>query len=95
MINRIKGVFSSTVPRREVLEKEISKLGAKKLFKKTQAAFLKAHVTETSSYNKAMKELALLDLRLQDAVDEYNRFVAKEDACQKAFERLNGLDKQT
>lgn len=94
MINKIKGMCKTTTPKREVLEKEILGLQSKKLAKVIQASFLKKDSPENSwRYDNAMKELALLDLKLQDTVEEYNRFVAKEDAIQKAFERLNGLDK--
>lgn len=41
----------------------------------------------------AMREIALLNLKIDDKIDEYNRFVAKENAVQKAFDRLNGFDK--
>ena len=94
MINKIKGMFKTITPKREVLEKEILGLQSKKLAKVIQASFLKKDAPENSwRYDNAMKELALLNLKLADVVDEYNRFVAREEACQKAFDRLNGLDK--
>lgn len=94
MIDKIKGLFKTVAPKREVYEKQIAQLKLQKAGKTAYAALLKKTAPyKVDLYNNTMKELALLNLKIEDVVDEYNRFVAKENAVQKAFERLNGLDK--
>ena len=93
MIEKVKGMFKTVVPKREAYEKQIAELETKKARKTAYAALLKAGAPQKSNlYNSVMKEIALLNLKIDDVVDEYNRFVAKENAIQKAFERLNGLN---
>lgn len=94
MIDNFKGMFKTVVPKREAYEKEIKQLIAKKTGKEGYAALIKRAAPDRADlYNNAMREIALLNLKIDDKIDEYNRFVAKENAVQKAFDRLNGFDK--
>ena len=96
MIDKVRGMFRTTLSKREIMEKQIAELMAKKAKKAAVAALLKStnDLQNSDLYNSTMRELALINLKLDDVVDEYKRFVAKENAVQRAFERLNGLDKQ-
>lgn len=95
MIDKVKGMFKTTLSKRAIMEKQIAELTAKKAKKAAFAALLKSSDSQNSDlYNSTMRELALVNLKLDDVVDEYKRFVAKENAVQRAFEKLNGLDKQ-
>lgn len=94
MIGKIKSMLGIVVPKREVYEREIADLRAKKLRKAMQISLLGDSAKNSCMYNKVKKDLALVNLQLEDIVSEYNTFVAKENAAQKAFEQLNGFDKK-
>lgn len=84
-----KNLFKTVVPKRAQYEKDLSELKSQIASNSLKAVVLKKR--DPAACNETVREIALLNLRHDSLAEEYNRFVARENACQKAFEHLNGL----
>ena len=82
--------FTMDPPKLEVLGKKVTELQKQVLFKSTFLGELKHRAPqETMLIFQKEKELMQLEQKTQKAIEEYNRFAAKQAAIQRAFDELN------
>ena len=84
--------YTMNPPKAEVLSKECMKLQKKYLFETAYLNQLKNQTPQNPLLIfKLEKELMLLEQKVLQTRDKYNRFVAQQNAAQAAFDRLNNF----
>lgn len=85
-------------PKLEVLKNKMTEEQRSYLLKSAKAGYAKRNSRPDYDIDMIFttaleKELQTATKKAQKATDAYNKFKAKQDAAQAAFERLNGLNK--
>lgn len=82
--------YALNPPKREVLSKKAADMQKKYLQKHLLLSIFKKRSPEQQfAIAQRERELAKLEQSAQKAVEKYNKFLANEQAAQKAFDNLN------
>ena len=85
--------FTMDPPKLEVLGKKVTELQKQVLFKSAFLGELKNRAPqETILIYQREKELMQLEQKAQKAIEEYNKFAAKQAAAQATVDRLTGFN---